>query len=118
MNEEENRAHSAFLTHVIYRFRAIERIVVSLKQKPKHGWVPAAAFMLVVVLAFGGIGIYLDGYVIHPPQQFTGICPPPNDVIRGDGCYSEQVVTVTQGTVTKVSTIYVPAGHVLNGTGG
>lgn len=61
-----------------------------------------------------GMGIYVDGYVIHPPAKFTGICPPPAHISNnGQNCTIPEVSEVTSGTVTKETTIQVPAGTVI-----
>jgi hypothetical protein len=72
---------------------------------------------MILLAIFGtvGFGIYLDGYVIHPPAQYTGICAPPAAITRG-GCYITQVEVVTvSGTATQ-TTIQIPAGTILTTT--
>jgi hypothetical protein len=108
--------HSSYLTYLIYEFRAIARILPNLKQKPKHAWLAPFALCLLVLLAAIGTGIYLDGYAIHPPAQYTGVCPPPAQ-IKASGCFITQTIQVTvSGTVTQ-TTAQIPAGTILtNGT--
>ena len=75
--------------------------------------------IILSIVATIGMGIYLDGYVIHPPAHYTGICPPPAHISNnGQNCTIPQVSEVTSGTVTKETTIQVPAGTVIvpNGT--
>jgi hypothetical protein len=73
--------------------------------------------ILIAILGTFGFGIYVDGYVIHPPAVFQGTCPPPAHISNnGQTCTIGQVVTVTQGSSTQVTTIQVPAGTVLTQT--
>lgn len=112
MSDGDNKAHSAYGTWLAYKFRAIERILPGLRAKQKHAWVAPAALVLLVLVASIGVGIYADGYIIHPPKQYTGICPPPAQ-IRGGNCVVITVEVVTQGTSTVTRTITSPAGTVL-----
>ena len=112
-----SEGHSSYLTWLIFEFRAIARILPNLKQKPKHAWLAPFALALLVLLAALGMGIYLDGYVIHPPAQYTGICSPPAQITRG-GCYVAEVVTITRSGTESVTTQYIPSGTIVNATGG
>ena len=102
---------------LVYQFRAIERILPNLKQRPKHAWVAPVLLCFILLLAMLGFGVYIDGYAIHPPAQFTGICPPPAHIARG-GCWDILVQEVTIGTTTTVTTISVPAGTIETTTTG
>lgn len=95
-----SEGHSSYQTYLIYHFRAIERILPNLKQKPKHAWVVPFLLCLLVMLTAFGIGVYIDGYGIHPPQYETITCPAPAH-ITSKGCYISEVLAVTKsGTVT------------------
>ena len=112
----QSSGHSSYLAWLIYEFRAIARILPNLKQKPKHAWIAPFALCLLVLLASLGIGIYIDGYAIHPPAQYTGLCPRPA-TIRSGNCVQIIISQITvSGTVTQ-STQTIQAGQVLiNGT--
>lgn len=112
----QSSGHSSYLAFLIYEFRAIARILPNLKQKPKHAWVAPFALCLLVLLASVGTGIYIDGYVIHPPAHYTGLCPPPAQ-IKGGNCIQIIITQVTvSGTVTR-QTQTVQAGQIINATG-
>jgi hypothetical protein len=113
----DERGHSAYQTWLIYSFRAIEKVLPNLKGKPKHAWVAPAFLALLVLLSALGVGIYVDGDIIHPPVQYTGLCSPPG-VIRGGNCIIITVeVVTTAGTVTTVTQTQ-QAGTILNLTRG
>ena len=103
------------MTWLIYHFRAIEKILPALKTKGKYSWAPAFLLCLIVLLTSIGIGVYVDGYGIHPPAQFTGICPAPAQ-IKGGSCVIITVQQVTiSGTVT-TATYTQQAGYILTTT--
>lgn len=104
MPDEDARGHSSYITWLIYANRAVERILPALKHKGKYGWAPALLLCLLVLATALSVGIYIDGYGVHPPQQFTGICPPPAQITHGS-CITKsiQVVTGTNGAVTTVT---------------
>ncbi len=108
-------AHSSYLVWLVVKFRAIEKILPALKVQKKWGWVPAFFLVLITLLAAVGIGIYIDGYAIHPPAQYTGVCPPPAQIKSG-GCIlvTYQVATVS-GTVTTY-TVTQQAGYIITTT--
>ena len=112
----KNEGHSSYLAWLVFEFRAIARILPNLKQKPKHAWLAPFAIALLVLLAVIGAGIYIDGYVIHPPAQYTGLCPPPAQ-IKANGCFTIQIETVTISGTATITTVQVPSGQILvNGT--
>ena len=115
---EDARGHSSYTTWLIYANRAIERILPALKHKGKYGWAAPALLCLLVLVTAVSVGIYIDGYGVHPPTQYTGICAPPAQITHG-GCYIKTVQIVTQsGTVTTV-TVTQPAGQIVtNSTAG
>lgn len=115
MPKEDGQGHSSYLVWLIYAFRGIERILPNLKQKPKHGWVAPFFLSLLVLLAALGMGIYIDGYGIHPPAHFEGICPAPAQ-IRGGGCIIISVQVETVSGTTTVITQTQQAGYVLTTT--
>jgi hypothetical protein len=75
---------------------------------------------MIFLTLFGtvGVGIYIDGYVIHPPAQYTGICPAPATITHGN-CVQSVLVTITRSGTEAVTTQTIQAGTVLlpNGTG-
>jgi hypothetical protein len=102
---------------LIFEFRAIARILPNLKQRPKHAWIAPFALCFLVLLASVGIGVYIDGYGIHPPAQYTGVCPPPAQ-ITGGGCFITQIEQITvNGQVTQ-TTVKIPAGQIITSTAG
>ena len=105
--------HSSYQTYIVYHFRAIERILPNLKQRPAHAWVvPFFLCLLVLITAFG-TGVYIDGYGIHPPAYETITCPAPAH-ITSKGCYIAQVVAVTKsGTVTYTTEEVQTQGQVI-----
>lgn len=111
----QSQGHSSYLTWLVFEFRAIARILPNLKQKPKHAWVAPFLLCLLVLLASVGIGIYLDGNVIHPPAQYTGVCPPPAQITKGS-CYITQVEVVTVSGTASQTTVLIPSGHIVNST--
>lgn len=100
---------------LIYSFRAIEKILPALKGKQKWGWVAPFALCFVILLAALGFGIYVDGYVIHPPAQYTGLCGPPAQITKGNCIEITTEVVTVAGTVTTV-TRSVQGGTILNVT--
>ena len=85
---------------LIYSFRAIEKILPALKGKPKWTWVAPGLLCFVVLVSAIGVGIYTDGYGIHPPTQYQGHCPAPA-TIRNSNCVLINIQTITvSGTVT------------------
>ena len=116
----DNRGHSAYLIWLIYHFRAVEKILPALKGKSKYGWAAPAALCLLVLVAMLGFGIYVDGYVVHPPAQYTGICQLPAQISsNGKNCDITVIQTVTSGTVVTTTHVTQTAGIVLyNQTGG
>jgi hypothetical protein len=108
----DNKGHSPFGAWLTYKFRAVERILPGLRGKPKHAWVAPFFICLLLLITAISMGIYIDGYGIHPPKQYTGICPAPAQ-IRGANCDLITIETVTQGTSTVVKTITQSAGQVL-----
>jgi hypothetical protein len=96
----------------IYKDRAILRIVPALLKKSSAQTIFTVLMILMAALGTTGAGIYVDGYGLHPPKQYTGICAPPAFINR-DGCFVTvtSVVTVNGQPQTKTTTI--PAGHVI-----
>lgn len=107
-----SQGHSSYLVWLIYEFRAISRILPNLKGKPKHAWAAPFALCVLVLIVTVGMGIYIDGYGVHPPAQYTGVCPPPA-FVRGDSCLTAVVVTVVVSGTTTTKVIDQPAGHVI-----
>ncbi len=105
-------AHSSYLVWLVVKFRAIEKILPALKVQKKWGWVPAFLLVLVTLVAAVGIGIYIDGYAIHPPAQYTGVCPPPAQITKGSCFLITTSVQTVSGTVTTV-TYTQPAGYIV-----
>lgn len=114
---EKDKAHSSYEVYLIYVFRAIEKVLPALKGKTKYGWLPAFGLCLLVLLALTGIGVYIDGYYIHPPAQYEGICASPAEILHGN-CVSTTVTTVSVGNTVKTTTITQQAGQILNSTRG
>lgn len=114
---EQDKAHSAYEVWLVYCFRAIEKILPALKGKTKYGWLPGLGLALLVLLALTGLGIYLDGYYIHPPAQYEGVCASPAEILRGN-CVSLSVTTISTSNVVKTVTITQQAGQILNATRG
>jgi hypothetical protein len=108
----EGSGHSSYLAWLTYEFRAIARILPNLKTRPKHAWLAPFALCLLVLLATLGIGVYVDGYVIHPPAQYTGICPTPA-VVRGGNCVQIIITQVTVSGTLTYQTQTIPAGHII-----
>jgi hypothetical protein len=112
----EEKGHSSYLTWQIYANRAIEKVLPNLKGKQKHAWVAPALLALLVLVTALGVGIYVDGYVLHPPAQYTGVCAPPG-VIRNGNCELITVQVVTNNGVVTTETLTQQAGQVINATG-
>ena len=109
------KGHSSYLGWRIIKNRAVEKIIPSLGKKSNAQKIFSIILIILAILATFGLGIYIDGYVIHPPKQFDGICPPPAS-IHGQSCTISQVQIVTSGTTTKATTIQVPAGTIITNT--
>jgi hypothetical protein len=74
--------------------------------------------IILAVLATIGTGIYIDGYVIHPPAQYTGVCAPPAQ-ISGKGCYITEIQQIEVSGTATVTTISISTGYIVlpgNGT--
>ena len=98
----------------IIKDRAIAKVIPSLGRKSRAQVIFSALMILVAIIGAVGFGIYVDGYVIHPPKQYSGICPPPAVISHnGQVCTISQVQIVTSGTVTKATTIQIPAGQII-----
>lgn len=108
--------HSAALIWQIIKNRVIQKIIPSLGKKSNAQTYFAVGMVLLSILATVGFGIYVDGYVIHPPAQYTGICPAPAR-ITGNQCLLTEIETVNQGTTTTVTTVQIPAGTIQYSTG-
>jgi hypothetical protein len=108
-----SKGHSSYLVWRVIKDRAIQKIIPALGKRSKAQGYFSVFLIIVSILAAVGIGIYIDGYAIHPPSQYTGICPPPAQ-IHGQSCTYSQVEVVTSGTVTKETTIQIPAGTIIN----
>lgn len=113
---DDAKGHSSYGTWLNYANRAIEKILPNFKRGAKYGWAAPVLLCLLVLLTSLSIGIYLDGYGIHPPQQYTGICAPPAQ-IKGGGCIFTlvQVVTGTNGVAT-TTTVTQQAGQIITNT--
>lgn len=109
-----SRGHSAYLVYQIIKNRVIQKVIPSLGKKSNAQKYFSIFLIIVGLLSMLGFGIYLDGYVLHPPAHYTGICAPP-DTISGNGqrCTYSQIETITQGSTTKTVIVQVPAGQVL-----
>lgn len=111
------KGHSSYMTWRIYKDRAVQKIIPSLGKTSNAQKYFAAVMILLTILGTLGIGIYIDGYVLHPPAQFNGICPPPARISNnGQSCTISQIATITQGSTTQVTTIQIPAGTVITQT--
>lgn len=117
MSEKKNEGHSSYSVWLVYSFRAIEKIVPALKGRQKWGWVAPFALCFVVLLGLIGFGIYFDGYVLHPPRQYTGICTPPAE-IKGPNCVLVQTQAVTVSGSVTIVTHTAQAGTILNASKG
>ncbi len=111
----EPRGHSSYAVWLIYTFRAIEKILPALKGKEKWSWVAPFFLCLLLLLAFVGFGIYVDGYVIHPPAQYTGVCSPPAQILKGNCVRLIITTAVVSGTTTQIVQT-IQAGVILNST--
>ncbi len=113
----ESSGHSAYSVWRVKVNRAILQVVPSLGKKSSAQLF--FSIMMIVLTIFGmfGFGIYLDGYGIHPPQQYTGVCPAPA-IIRGGNCINIVSVTITQSGTTTTTTSSEQAGRLIlpNGT--
>jgi hypothetical protein len=113
----ESSGHSAFKSWQIYFNKAILKVAPQLGKKSNAQLVFSVVLIIIAVFGTIGFGIYLDGYVIHPPAQYTGVCPPPARIEKG-GCYLTEVEQVTVSGTQTVTTVQIPSGTVLlsNGT--
>jgi hypothetical protein len=109
--------HSSKLAYEVIRNRVIQKIIPNLGRKSNAQRNFSIAMILIGLLSSILFGIYLDGYGIHAPEQYTGVCPPPA-TIHGQSCTTGQIETVTVSGTTEQKVIQVPAGEVLakNGT--
>lgn len=108
------KGHSSYLGWRVIKNRAVEKIIPSLGAKSRAQLIFSAILIILAIFGTIGFGIYLDGYVIHPPKQYSGICPPPAIISHNGGtCTISQVQIVTSGTVTKATTIQLPAGQII-----
>jgi hypothetical protein len=106
--------HSAYLIYQVIKNRVIQKVIPSLGRKSNAQKYFSIAMIFVSLLAAIGLGIYVDGYIIHPPQQFTGVCPTPAHISGNGGhCTNTEIDTTTVGTVIKTTTVQVPAGTIL-----
>ena len=110
-------AHSAYKSWRVYFDRAILKVAPALGKKSNAQLWFSVLMVIIAVFSTIGVGIYVDGYVIHPPAQYTGVCPPPAQ-ITGGGCFLFQVQQITVSGTQTVTTVRIPAGTVLlpNGT--
>ena len=84
------------------------------EQKKNWGTTILIALMILGVLFAGwGTAYEIQINVIQRPHVYTGLCPPPAQILPS-GCFLIQVSTDQQGNV---HTNYIPSGHI-NGTGG
>jgi hypothetical protein len=111
------KGHSPYLVYQVIKNRVIEKVIPSLGRKSNAQRNFAIAMVIISLLASIGIGIYLDGYVIHPPAQYTGICASPAHIV-GPSCETSVSEVVTVGSTTETKVVQQPAGIVLlpNGT--
>lgn len=108
----KQKAHSAYMVWRIKVDRAIQKVVPSLGKKSSAQLIFSIVMIVLTVMGTIGAGIYIDGYVIHPPQQYTGLCPPPA-FIRSGNCLTTQTVTITRSGTEQLTTTQVPAGQIL-----
>lgn len=111
--------HSAYLVYQIIRRRVIQAIIPALGKKSNAQKYFSIAMIVITLFASLGIGIYLDGYVIHPPTHYTGICPPPARIHSNDTCTIASETTITNGQSTSVKIVQVNNGTIIlpNSTG-
>ena len=58
----DERGHSSYTSWLVYKFRAIERILPNLKTGPKHAWVVPFLLCFLLLAVMVGMGVYVDGY--------------------------------------------------------
>ena len=96
----------------MYFDKAILKVAPALGKKSNAQLWFSVVMIIVAIFSTIGIGIYIDGYVIHPPAQYTGLCPPPAQIQSG-GCFITQVEVVTVSGTQTQTTIRLPAGTIL-----
>ncbi len=109
--------HSAYAVWRIYTDRAILKVAPALGKKSNAQLIFSIFMLVITLLGAIGAGIYIDGYAIHPPAQYTGVCAPPA-FIRGQNCLQALPVTVVKDGSTTTTTTLAQAGSIIlpNGT--
>ncbi|SRR6266571_2827697 len=108
--------HSAHAVWLIYKYKAILRLVPALGKKGHAQLIFTILMILLAAIGATGFGIVLDGYVISPPVQEKGLCLPPAYISNnGVGCYESITYyqtssgsTITKTTVVATGQIYPP----------
>ena len=113
----ERQAHSAHMVWSVYFYKAILKLVPALGKKSNAQAIFTVVMVLIAMLGSIGGGIYIDGYGVHPPAVYTGVCASPA-FIKGGSCLQTTVSSVTVNGAVTYTTVTEQAGSiVLNGTG-
>lgn len=110
-----SEGHSAYKSWRVYFDRAILKVAPALGKKSNAQLVFSIVMILLAIFGTLSFGIYMDGYVLHPPAQYTGVCPPPAQIKSG-GCFTSQVEVITVNGVATQTVVQIPSGTILTTT--
>jgi hypothetical protein len=104
--------HSAYAVWRIKIDRALLRVLPSLGKKSNAQLIFTIVMIVITLLGTVGAGIYIEGYGIHPPAQYNGLCSQPATIVKGD-CIQSQIVTITRSGTETTTTTQVHTGCII-----
>lgn len=94
-------------------YRASLAAFASEKQKGRGEWILLALLVVFAVVGGSFLGFYLQTWVLNPPVQVNGSCPPPA-FVQGWDCVKQVCITNTSGQ--QVCNLQ-EAGHIIGPSG-
>lgn len=115
----KNEAHSGHAVWLIYKYKAILRLVPALGKKGHAQLIFTILMILLAAVGATGFGIVIDGYVISPPVQERGLCAPPAYITNNGVSCLESITyyqtssgsTITKTTIVNTGQVYPPGSN-------